>query len=128
MARSYASRQSRGLEGLSCEAYVPTHFLLGRRLVTPCFDCSAQGLECGREAWELLYRPVEGRQGAQEAWQELQDAYRSVCHAAGPGRRKRLASQLLQLQQQAVQRQGRKQRPREGPEAKILKLLKGWRQ
>ena len=120
--------EAHGLDGkkLRFEAYVPMHFLLGRRLVTPVFDCSAHGLECGRRAWELLYGPLERRSEAPEAWQELQRVYGSVCSAAGHSPR-RQASKLLLLQRDVRKRSFKRPRAPQDPEAKILKLLERWR-
>ena len=48
------------------EACVPSYFLLGKRLHTPCFPVTCTGLRLGHAAWRALYDAVavDGGEGA----------------------------------------------------------------
>ena len=44
---------------LICQACVPTHFLLGKRLHSPAFPVTATGLQLGFSAWAALNEAIE---------------------------------------------------------------------
>lgn len=128
--------------GLRFEAYVPTHFLLGRRLPTPLFPVTSTGLQQGRWAWEQLYRArrptserperAPGGPTWQESWAELRDAYGSVWRAVGQSQ-KRLVSQLSALERsfagraQKRARCGRTKQVKD-PSLQMAKILQRWSQ
>ncbi|CAE6953197.1 unnamed protein product [Symbiodinium sp. CCMP2456] len=103
------------------QAFVPANFLLGRRLGTPHFVVSEEGLQKGYEAWQSLYCSIHsayalehdsfcGRrnrftsiantysaEGLQEVWQKLRATYSAVFKKAGQSG-KRVEAQLTWLQ------------------------------
>eukprot|EP00913_Durusdinium_trenchii_P031208 g29222.t1 len=139
--RSRLFRPSKEI-GLRFEAYVPTHFLLGRRLPTPLFPVTSTGLQQGRWAWEQLYRArrptserperAPGGPTWQESWAELRDAYGSVWRAVGQSQ-KRLVSQLSALERsfagraQKRARCGRTKQVKD-PSLQMAKILQRWSQ
>lgn len=139
--------------GLRFEACVPSHFLLGKRLHTPCFPVTRTGLRLGHAAWRALYDAVavggvagEGakrrnrftslqrgmsQEDLQETWQKIRHVYSSVWSGAGQSR-KRLAAQLSALERDFVKRSNARsplelpRRNKEDAEQKICRLLQRW--
>lgn len=136
--------------GLRFDACVPSYFLLGKRLHTPCFPVTCTGLRLGHAAWRALYDAVavDGGEGAkrrnrftslqrgmsqedlQETWQKIRHVYFSVWSAAQS--RKRLAAQLGALERDFVKRSTARSRlelpkcNKEDAEQKICRLLQRW--
>ncbi|CAE7844070.1 unnamed protein product, partial [Symbiodinium microadriaticum] len=107
------------------QAFVPANFLLGRRLGTPHFLVSEEGLQKGYEAWQSLYGSIHsayapehgnfcGRrnrftsiantysaEGLQEVWQKLRATYSAVFKKAGQSG-KRVEEMVQMLSNPAV--------------------------
>lgn len=138
------------------QAFVPANFLLGRRLGTPHFVVSEEGLQKGYEAWQSLYCSIHsayapehdnfcGRrnrfmsiantysaEGLQGVWQKLRATYSAVFKKAGQSG-KRVEAQLTWLQRcfsmrSQMQPGGRTQiDAAERMQQKLAKLLQQWR-
>lgn len=153
LAAELRSRQDAELDsGLRFDACVPSYFLLGKRLHTPCFPVTCSGLRLGHAAWRSLcdalgsLGSVDGTakrrnrytalrmspEDLQETWQKIRHVYSSVWSAAGQSR-KRLAAQLSALERDFVKRSNARspalelpRRNKEDAEQKICRLLQRW--